>query len=283
MIWIKNIITILKNNKNIVTFLVAGIIIAFMSFQCSRINSLKDKAEAEKRNAEIIQNNWEASMDSVSQWYDEKEKKTKAEISGYTYTIDELEKKNKKLFNDYKYEKNKPPLTITKTVIDYKDTLFIPVKVDTDSNGTTISFVDSVIYDDYNFRVIKGNLPVSINAFDSSNKELKNIRYSVSADKLDFNINQGISLTTGLFKDPDNGKIKIRTETGYPGITFTDIQGAYIMENEESKKIAKGLRKPMGVGLNIGYGANFSGNQIIWGPQISVGLNITPKILQFGK
>ena len=43
------------------------------------------------------------------------------------------------------------------------------------------------------------------------------------------------------------------------------------------------LRRPFGLGLQLGYGLNFSGSSISNGVYFGIGASYTPKFLQFGK
>lgn len=99
-------------------------------------------------------------------------------------------------------------------------------------------------------------------------------------------LKQGISLYTGLVKDKKTGRILIEVKSDYPGITFNNIVGADIMKDEISRKVSRQFRKEFGIGINIGYGGMLlpgnGGYVIKTGPVFSVGLNWSPKFLQFG-
>jgi len=105
--------------------------------------------------------------------------------------------------------------------------------------------------------------------------------------KANVKIKMGMSLGTALYKDPETGEIKIQVKTPYPGITFQDIRGAEIMSTIKSnKKVARSFRKEFGIGLNLGLGmypvADNDQFKVKFGPVISVGINYTPRWLQFG-
>ena len=55
------------------------------------------------------------------------------------------------------------------------------------------------------------------------------------------------------------------------------------MDDPISKKATAALRKEFGIGVHVGYGVVFQNNGYHNGLNISVGLNYTPKWLQFGK
>jgi len=110
---------------------------------------------------------------------------------------------------------------------------------------------------------------------------------SLHTDPATMNFHQGMLIHTGLYKDQKTGKIMIDVKTNYPGLTFTNIVGADIMNDKESKKLTRDFRKEFGVGIGIGYGfalvKDADNNMVLKnGPTFSVGLNWTPKFLQFG-
>jgi len=97
----------------------------------------------------------------------------------------------------------------------------------------------------------------------------------------------GMKLGTALYKDPKTGKISIQVKTKYPGIVFENITGVEIMNTlKENKKITRQFRQEWGIGFNIGYGGMLVPNDDMWnikfGPVISIGINYTPRFLQFG-
>ena len=101
------------------------------------------------------------------------------------------------------------------------------------------------------------------------------------------NIRIGMKLGSALIEDPKTGEIKIQVTSDYPGIIFQDIKGAEIMSSlKQNKKITKQFRKEFGVGIHLGFGGKLIPNNNTWnvkfGPVISIGLNYSPRWLQFG-
>ena len=90
-----------------------------------------------------------------------------------------------------------------------------------------------------------------------------------------------MNLNLGLFQDQETKKVMIKADSDYPGIKFTSIEGASILDNPENKKALRSLRKSFGLGVNIGYGVSFNGNSIQPGPYIGLGLSYQPKFLQW--
>ena len=93
-----------------------------------------------------------------------------------------------------------------------------------------------------------------------------------------------MTLMTSIYKDKKTNKLMIQVKTNHPGVTFTNIRGADILSTD--KKVSRGVRKEFGIGVNIGIGAMLTPVSDSWtlkyGPQISIGLNWTPRWAQFG-
>jgi hypothetical protein len=98
------------------------------------------------------------------------------------------------------------------------------------------------------------------------------------------NIKETATLLTSIYKDKETGKILIQVKSDNPNITFSSIRGAEILS--EDKTVSRGVRKEFGIGVNLGIGGMLTPNGDAWaikfGPVISVGLNWTPRWLQFG-
>lgn len=142
-------------------------------------------------------------------------------------------------------------------------------------------------FDDGVYTYYAGNIIPSSNIESMVDANDINIFGNLFVDKANINLKQGISLYTGLVKDTKTNKILIDVKSDYPGLTFDNIVGADIMSDPISRKVARDFRKEFGIGLNLGYGFFLvpDGNSYVIkrGPEISLGLNWTPKFLQFGK
>lgn len=142
-------------------------------------------------------------------------------------------------------------------------------------------------FDDGVYTYYAGNITPSSNIEPMVDANDINIFGNLFVDKANINLKQGISLYTGLVKDTKTNKILIDVKSDYPGLTFDNIVGADIMSDPISRKVARDFRKEFGIGLNLGYGFFLvpDGNSYVIkrGPEISLGLNWTPKFLQFGK
>ena len=92
-----------------------------------------------------------------------------------------------------------------------------------------------------------------------------------------------MGLNIGLFKDKETKKILLKVDTDYPGITFTSLSGANILDDPKNKKILRQTRKTWGIGINTGYGVlvNPRNGTIGSGIYFGIGLSYSPKILQW--
>ena len=277
---IKNITYFFKDPKNTRMILFAGaIILLFLLLrQCNKSNELKALLEKEKSEIKRINNNYLAASDTIKKfaingniWRSEK--------LAYELTIDELNGKYEDILGSFELEKNRPPKVVIQIKYVIKEVIRdVPVYVLIDADGNTLlSFSNNKKYDSTNYRNLSGTIPykISFNPIDST--------YNVIPGNGEFLLEQGIGLNLGLFKDKKTGQVSIKVDTKYPGINFTRLDGAIIMDNPENKKIIRGLRKPFGIGLSFGYGLMVGSGKINTGPYLGIGINYSPKFLQFGE
>lgn len=281
---LKNILKFITDPKNTRMLLFAGIVIMIflLLHQCNKTQGLKDEIEREKKEAARVENNYKASLDTIKQYKVDKNT-WRAEKSGYKLKYEELEGEYSDLLGDFELEKNKPPKVVVKTEFVIKDSIRnIPVIVGVDDDGNEyLKFSDSAYYDtlNRNFRIITGKIPYELVFFESDSS------YHLIPDKAAVNLDLGMNLNLGLFEDSETNKIGIKVDTDYPSVLFTDINGAYIIDNPDNKKILRKLRKPFGFSLNLGYGIvyDMSSGSFGTGPYFGVGISYSPKILQWGK
>lgn len=263
-----------KNRQIVGVGIIAALIIMLM-VTCGRVSSLKGAVEAEKLETTRVNNNWIASMDSVEMTLDENGNLV-GTISGYDLKLEELKGAYKDLLGDYEIEKNKPPVTITETVTEIKDTtIYVDAEIIGDSS---IAISDSAVYSPTDWRYLTGTVPFMID----TNLGKLTIGQSI------FSLEQSIGLKTVLKRDKKTGKIEIEVSTAYPGITFPVIQGAVIQDDKENAKVLKQARKEFSVGVNVGYGAmlnlmDINRVGIAHGPYVGFGFNYSPKWAQWGK
>lgn len=280
MIGFRDIIDFVKNPKN-TRMIIFGAFILLIILLLGQRNSnkeLKRQIEREKLETQRAKNNHEASLDTIRS-YRVGERTWRAEKLGYELTIKELKEDYLHLLGQFNLEKNKPPKVVIKTEYLIRDSIVgVPVLLTTDDMGNkSMNFNDSAHYDKSNFRILDGRIPYEI----SYNE--KDSNYTILPGDASINLNIGMNLNLGLFKDKETKKITIKADTDYPGVSFTKLNGANIID--EHKDIARDLRKSWGVGVNFGYGVMMdpSSGGINTGPYIGVGLNYSPKFLQFGK
>ncbi len=260
MIILKNIIGILTDPKNTRMFLLGGIIVLCILLfrQCEQTNLAKGEANR-------ISNNWKASLDTIQNYIDDKGNAV-AQIRALNLSLDEIE-------SELKFEKEKPPLTIIKTETVIKEVMVeVPVIIlDTVVNTVIGDFSSALTFSDKkewgkSFRSIDGLIPYEIKdslvSFGNANIELK----------------QNIFLTASLLRDNKTEELFVNLLTDYPGTTFNSAEGILI---DQRSNVFKSLqyenRKTLGLGLQLGVG--LSGTQIR--PYIGIGLNYTPKFLQW--
>jgi len=280
----KNILKFITDPKNTRMMLLAVGVIFLLLFlhQCNRNQGLKDQIELEKLEANRISNNYEAAMDTIKQskidnntW--------RAEKAGYELSLEELKNEYADLLGDFKVEKNKPPKVIIQTEYVINEVINnVPVYVDIDSLGnTTMAFNDSTYHDSLmtNYRFLSGRIPYKI-VLDPADST-----YKAVPDFGTFDLTLGMNLNLGLFQDKDTRKVSIMADTDYPGVTFTNINGASIMDDPANKKALRQMRKVWGLGFNVGYGGvvDVKTGKISHGPYVGIGLSYTPKFLQWGK
>jgi hypothetical protein len=94
-----------------------------------------------------------------------------------------------------------------------------------------------------------------------------------------FSYEQGIKLYSSV--EEIDGIKKINIATKYPGLTFNNIEGISLIEDEINKAKEENKSR-VRLGLGVGYGLTFTtGNLVYHGPQVGVFLTYTPKLFNF--
>lgn len=137
-------------------------------------------------------------------------------------------------------------------------------------------------YENGQFIYYVGNIIPFKNINPIIEKEDLNTYAKINTGKATINYQQGMEIYTGLYKDKKTGRPMIEIKSNYPGLKFTNIVGADIMQDPTSRKVAREFRKEFGFGLSMGYGAAFVDNLIKSGFVINAGINWSPRFLQFG-
>lgn len=278
-------------NKVILRLILVVSLIAIILMQCSNNKGLKQEISEQKAETQRIQNNFEALSAPLIQ-NKINDSTLLAERLALKLTVDELKKSNSELLLGFEKFKKQNPKVIEKITIVNNETIReIPVYAKLDSLGNGVfTFEDSANFADNNFRKIKGTLPFTNTFFNKKDSTMidfnkVDLYTKINPGPATFDLEQRIKLKVGLFEDPKTKKITIAATTSYPGITFTQLDGADIVNDEASKKAVRSLRKTWGIGFSVGYGAgvNLKTSQVFFGPQVGIGITYTPKLLQWGK
>jgi hypothetical protein len=252
---------------------------------------LQQQIEEAKAEAQRASNNAEALADTLRQ---RKINDTTllAEKLALKLTLKELKQGYSDMLIGFEQFKKQNPKVIEKiTVNNYETIREVPVYAKMDSLGNgTMSFSDTAKFADGNYRNLKGVISYSSKLFNKKDSvEMSfgklGVYNKVTSGLGNFVLDQGIKLKVGLFEDPKTHKVSIAATTSYPGIKFTQLEGANIMDDKDSKKATRQFRKTWGVGFSIGYGGtvDLKTSKVAFGPQVGVGLHYTPKWLQWGK
>lgn len=276
----KNIIKFITDPKNtrMLLFALIVILILLLLRQCNKTSNAKLQIEQAISEITRVNNNADALNDTIIK-YNVDANTWRSEKLGYEISINELSTKYSNLLGDFKLEKNKPPRVVIKTEYEIKEIIKnVNVFVEIDSLGkNNLTFIDSVKYDSTNYRNISGKIPYELiySSLDSS--------YHLEPHKANIDLEIGMNLNLGLFKDKKTKKINIIADTDYPGVTFTSLEGASILEDKKNKKLLRQLRKNWALGVNIGYGivVNPSSGIINRGVYLGIGVSYSPKFLQW--
>jgi hypothetical protein len=278
-------------NRQIMWFVVTASLIITILMQKSCNSNLREEIDNKEAENQRNKNNYEAEKDSVKH-YKRNDSIFRAERLGFVLTLNELNANYKHLLDGFDDFKKNPPKVIINQPLLIKETIReIPVTASVDENGKgDFKFSFETLYPDNNYRKISGFFPYSskfFNKADSMPVDYKKLPYTfvINPGAGTFDLEQQINIKLGLFEDPKTKKIKVAVNTSYPGITFSGLEAYDILEEDLIKKQQKGGKKVWGVGFNVGYGAsvNLQTNQVLFGPQMGVGIHYTPKWAQWGK
>ena len=200
-----------------------------------------------------LKNNQVALLDTVHN-YKDKYGHSVGEIRGLTLTRKEVK-------DSLEYQKGRPPVTVIKwktKIVDHE--VEVPVVL----TDNTIN-VKSEKKWGKSFRSLNVDIP-----------------YKVDCDRLKtgtatIDLKQDIWLSASLSKDDITKEVFVQLKTDYPNVTFNNARGILI-ENPNILNSTNGTgKKTLGIGLHIGVGYGGAG----FTPYVGVGLNYTPKFLQF--
>jgi len=248
------------------TMLLVVVVLIMMNLQqCYSSNDLKKQ---HKKEVTRLKNNQLALQDTIVNYKDENGM-MKASIRGYELNLDELAE-------DLEFEKSKPPKTVVeyRTIVQEK-IVEVPTTI---VKNDTVTIIDGVQYDS----------SIVINAdttFESSSRSVTvTTPFRLDSNGIDFasstiDLEQNIWLKASVLQDRKTREVWVDLETDYPGITFNDAKGVLVMEDENLRKFRMQNRKNLGFGVNVGAFYDPFSNKFV--PGIGIGLNFSPRWLQF--
>jgi hypothetical protein len=253
---LKNILSFLFNPKNgrLLTMIVLVVLSILLFRQCEQTR----KAEWETTR---ISNNWKASQDTIRN-YKDKNGNSAAEIRALTLTLDEAKK-------EIQFEKSRPPVTVIKYETKIVEKL-VEIQVAT---------VDTIIGNFNSAAIIASEA-----SWGKSSRKIKTtVPYSFTDGKATFgdatiDLEQNIFLTASILRDKKTKEVFVNLSTDYPGTRFNSAQGIMIDQSSSGfRDLQFQSRKSLGLGLQLGVGITGAGVS----PYVGVGLNYTPKFLQW--
>lgn len=275
-----NVISILNTiwkNRKIGIYILAGIFLLLYLHQCNRTQNFKEEVKKQKIDKKRIRNNFEAAKDTVEN-LKVNDSVLQGKIQGYKLKLNELKSEHSELLENYEDLKERPRSIVKKEII-IKDSMEGEIDNEMTSDTTGILKVNSdTVFNEGNSRSLSMRAPYSITSYTDGTSGINN---KVLFDVADIELEQKMSLTTGIFEEPETGKIKIRVNTKYPGVKFTKIKGAEITGDEVPEKLSRKFRKRFGIGFHVGYGYTYARDDIMRGPQVGINISYTPKFLQF--
>lgn len=233
-----------------------------------------------------VENNLRASEDSILT-YINMYGQVVSEKGAYEYTLKELKDSNKDLYKKWLDLKNKPPKTVTEIeyviVESYKD--YPNVIKNNDTTGSIVLTIDTV-YDEFNNRTISVNVPWSIEYYSEGKRITLSQSNSIAKLKTglsSIDLKQTISIKSAVIYDENEGRWKTVFTSDYPGLTLNQLGSVYVSDEYLPNDVKMSMRRQYGIGVHLGAGIGY--NPFV-GPifpsfHLGVGLNYTPKKLQF--
>lgn len=256
-------------------YLVIGVVILVLLLlrQCNANNALKKEAKREH-------NNYLAAQDSV-RFISNKLGNAVYEKSAFEFKMSELSAENKDLIKKLDLSRNKTPEVVIETVTEYVDVFRdVPTKVEKDSSGQKlVTFVHNPELPGKNFLKISGQVPYDIR-LDRNPSDPTLVSATLLPGSTQIEIEQKISIVSGIYRDPKSKRLMTRVSTDYPGITFSDINSFEITDTPENRKTLMGERRRFGLGVNAGFGYVVGAGGVSPGAYIGIGLHFSPKFLQ---
>jgi len=276
-------------NTRMLIFAAFVVLCLLLLRQCNKANELEANVEAQKEETTRLVNNEQAKNAILIQKYLE-DSTLRGTIQGYKLTQKELMTDYAYLMDGFTDIKDQAALALARGTVTIRETLYVQTQAKIDEYGQgQFESSDTLKIDQDNYRIISFTSPFSTKFYqksDSSEVDFKKygLFQQVYPGKSKFSLEQSMSLKVGLFQDPKDKKVYISAQTKYPGVTFSKLEGASIMDDPESKKATKAFRSPWGLGVQLGVGpARGADSRIAPGIYFGVGVSYSPKKLQWGK
>ena len=261
-------------------FMIAALVILVLLLirQCGESENAKIEALREH-------NNYLASMDSVRLIKNEMDHIIQ-EKSAYELKASELSDEQQKLIEQLGLKSNgrgNTPNTVINMLGSISDVINIKSTIEKDHNGDEyISFVHNPEMPGNNKLKITGKTAYIMDLRLDPSDSTKYIA-TVVPGITNLLMEQNIDITTGIYRDPKTKRMMTRVSTTYPDLTFNDINSFDITDSPDTRRALKAARKEFGFGVQLGYGLSGSNSGISPGFYVGVGLQYSPKFLQFGK
>lgn len=274
---LNNVVKILTSRSTLVMAVVL-LIVMFLR-QCNETALIEAEAKREH-------NNYLAQMDSVRTIKSQNGQLIQ-EKSAFQLKVSELSSEQKQLIKRLELNSNgkgTTPKSVIQTVGTFRDTsIKAQSKITKDPNGNEfVTFVYEPTFPGKNKLMIAGKTPYIVN-LSKNPKDSVNYIASVVPGTTSISIEQRVDIVTALYQDPKTKRLMTRVTTDFPNLTFGEINSFELTDNPETRKALKSARKEFGLGLQVGYGLSTSAAGLSPGVYVGVGLNYSPKFLQFGK
>lgn len=245
-------LTFITKNTKLIFLGIVTLLIILLLRQCDSTNRAKNEIIR-------IKNNQMALNDTIRNYKDKLGNRI-GEIRGLRLKISELG-------DSLEFEKNKEPVTIIEYVSEINENI----------NDIPVVIVDTVIKD-YNSAI-----KFTVNDIWGKSKRdvvgtipFKIISDSIISGNANLNIKQNIWLTASILEDAKTKEVFVQLKTDYPNVIFNEARGVLI-DNESTLLFRRKARKTLGIGLQAGVGYTIYG----FSPYIGLGVNYTPKFLQW--
>lgn len=153
-------------------------------------------------------------------------------------------------------------------IIERREAVPVEVRVLSDTTGV-ITLADSTIYNPTNYSKLFVKAPYHLKGT------------ILNVDKANYEVNTSLDLL--LRFQEHNESLEVIAETPHKGVKFSSITGGVVQAQDLPKAVRMALRREWGLGFSLNGGLGYNPVTMSIGPMITlgVGVNYTPKKLQF--